>query len=227
MPALLTRMSTPPNAATVAATPALTASSLQTSITTLMASPLRPRISAATASAAAWFRSAMATLAPSRANVSAISLPMPLAAPVTMADLFWSFMSAPSWGEIVVDDRAQPKSQVGHDVHAAEDLAHRQRRHRRERVVEQLQRRRSLPGALHRDVLHVIADELADAGAAVDVRNDLQQVVRRAQRRQDRLVRQRSVLVTHRRHGDGNGAVLQHTEERVLLDPQLRPRQLL
>ena len=79
----------------VAATPALTASSLQTSIATPIALPPPARISAAVASAAALFRSAMATLAPSRAKVSAISLPMPLAAPVTMADLFLSFMSVP------------------------------------------------------------------------------------------------------------------------------------
>jgi len=57
-------------------------------IATPIASPPPSRISAAAASAAARFRSAMATFAPSRAKVSAISLPMPLAAPVTIATLF-------------------------------------------------------------------------------------------------------------------------------------------
>src|SRR5215472_18591843 len=44
-------------------------------------------ISSATDPAAALFKSAMATLPPSRAKASAISLPMPLAAPVTTATL--------------------------------------------------------------------------------------------------------------------------------------------
>jgi hypothetical protein len=50
------------------------------------------RISLAVASAASLFRSAIATLAPSRANTSAISLPIPLAAPVMIADLSLSFI---------------------------------------------------------------------------------------------------------------------------------------
>ena len=68
----------------------------------------------AAASAAGLFRSAIATLAPSRANSPAISLPMPLAAPVTMADLSLSFMVLLSVGEMVVNDGAQasPRSAV-------------------------------------------------------------------------------------------------------------------
>src|SRR5579859_3711350 len=92
MPALLTRMSTPPNSATTAAIPSLTAFSLLTSIATPIAAPLALRISPAVASAASSLRSAIATLAPSRAKRMAISLPMPLAAPVMMATLSLSFM---------------------------------------------------------------------------------------------------------------------------------------
>src|ERR1700737_1723899 len=92
MPALLTSTSTPPNAATTAATPSLTAGSLLTSIAIPSAWPPAARISPAAASAAPLSRSATATLAPSRAYVNAISLPMPLAAPVTIAVLSLSFM---------------------------------------------------------------------------------------------------------------------------------------
>src|SRR5215471_8230081 len=52
-----------------------------------IALPWALAISSATDRAAALFKSAMATLPPSRAKVSAISFPMPLAAPVTMATL--------------------------------------------------------------------------------------------------------------------------------------------
>jgi hypothetical protein len=89
--------------------------------------------------------------------VNAISLPMPLAAPVTMADLSWSFMSDPLCGEIVVDDRAKPKGHVGQIVHAAEDLMHRQERRRRECRVKQLlplpaaSPNEEKPGALNSD----------------------------------------------------------------------------
>jgi hypothetical protein len=67
MPALLTRMSTPPNAFTTAATPSLTAFSSVTSIATPIALPPLSRISLAVASAASMLRSAIAILAPSRA----------------------------------------------------------------------------------------------------------------------------------------------------------------
>ena len=82
-------MSTPPNLATTAATPSLTAFSSHTFIATPIAVPPAARISAAVALAASRFRSAIATLAPSRANCIAMVLPMPLAEPVMMADLFF------------------------------------------------------------------------------------------------------------------------------------------
>src|SRR5262249_29646631 len=84
MPALLTSTSTPSHSRTTAATAAFTWSSFVTSIATASALPPLRIISSATAWAASLFRSAMATRAPSRAKRRAISLPMPLAAPVTM-----------------------------------------------------------------------------------------------------------------------------------------------
>src|SRR4029077_5122745 len=84
--------STPSHSCTTAAPAAFTWSSLVTSIATPSALPPPRLISLATAWAASLFRSAMATRAPSRAKRRAISLPMPLAAPVTMQTLLRRFM---------------------------------------------------------------------------------------------------------------------------------------
>src|SRR5262249_33168709 len=83
-PALLTRMSSPPNAASVACS----AASISALRATSHASAIAPlRISAAAALAASAFTSSTATRAPSRAKVSAMHRPMPEPAPVTMAAL--------------------------------------------------------------------------------------------------------------------------------------------
>src|ERR1700678_111555 len=100
MPALLTRISRRPYRAMTFSIPASTCSSSETFIATASAvlSPEMAPISLnsfATALAASPFRSATTTLAPSRANVSAISLPMPLAAPVIIATLFFNRMRSP------------------------------------------------------------------------------------------------------------------------------------
>src|SRR4051812_20323393 len=89
IPALLISTSMLPKAFSVACTAASTCASSVTSTATPIAfAPLRV-ISAAAASAACLFRSAIATLAPWRANSLAISRPMPLAAPVMNAVLPW------------------------------------------------------------------------------------------------------------------------------------------
>src|SRR5215470_16044557 len=104
--------------------------------------------SRAVASAAFWSRSAIAIFAPSRAKMTAISLPMPLAAPVITATLSarwpWptvlaaaldnvlscKFMGSflPLGGlrlrQIVVHDLAEPEREVGDDVRARHDLEH-------------------------------------------------------------------------------------------------------
>ena len=92
MPALLISTSTPPNRSTTFATPASTAASSVTFISTAMALPPPALISSAVACAAAIERSAITTLAPSFEYSSAISLPMPLAEPVMMATLSCSCM---------------------------------------------------------------------------------------------------------------------------------------
>src|SRR5262245_49232437 len=119
----------------------------------------------------------MTTRAPSRAKVLAISLPMPLAAPVTMATLSFKRMSGSSCGgggarrltlrrlEVVVGDLAEAEGEIADQVHGRHDLQHRQFRDRREGMRGQRQRRRSCPRALERDVLEVILDQLADPRA--------------------------------------------------------------
>src|ERR1019366_7577714 len=87
MPALLTSTSIRPNAATTLAMAALVWVSSVTSKATAIAGAPSRLSSAAANSAPARSRSAMAILAPARAKVWAISLPIPLAAPVTTATL--------------------------------------------------------------------------------------------------------------------------------------------
>src|SRR3954469_8843188 len=100
MPALLTSTSTPCQASTTAATAAWTCASFVTSIATASAVPPLVLISSATTCAAALLRSAIATLPPSAEKRSALSLPMPLAAPVTIQTLLRSFMKQFSGGWI-------------------------------------------------------------------------------------------------------------------------------
>src|SRR5438105_10907600 len=100
-------------------------------------------ISRAAASAPSWRRSAMTILAPSPANVRAISLPMPLAAPVMTATLssrrIDSLLAAERvldvGREIVVHDLAETQREVGENVHGRDDLQHRQLGHRCQRMV--------------------------------------------------------------------------------------------
>ena len=77
IPALLTNMSSLPNLATTAATDCSHWSSWLTSSMTTIDSPPASAISASTLRASSSRMSAMATLAPSRANKRASSAPMP------------------------------------------------------------------------------------------------------------------------------------------------------
>src|SRR5215831_7810795 len=109
-----------------------------------IALPWALAISSATDRAAALFKSAMATLPPSRAKVSAISFPMPLAAPVTMATLSFRRMAPPIFSSqrvgllqaesrsssrlahVVVHDLAKAKRQIRENVDCRDDLDDRQ-----------------------------------------------------------------------------------------------------
>src|SRR5215813_11602687 len=176
MPALEIRISSRPKVSIVLATQASVCASLVTSTATPIAR-LAPPSSAATASAPFWLRSAITTLAPSRANSMAMSLPMPLAAPVTMATLFSSRMMFSRFRQVIVDDLAEAKRQIGDDVGGREDFEHRQFRDGSERVGMQIERARSGPSTVQIDVLKVVFDQLADARASVHMRYDRQKEV--------------------------------------------------
>ena len=162
MPAFDTRMSTRPNAATVFATPALTWSSLVTSMATAdrrlvvaqLARGLRRTVDVevgdddpATGLQVA-LGDGMADAAGGAGDEGHFSVEPHEHAPFSVL-------------EIVVDDLAEPERQVGDDVRSRDDLAHRQVGDRRERMRPEVERRRAGPGAFHDDVLQPVVDELA------------------------------------------------------------------
>src|SRR5271166_2075195 len=209
MPALLTRISTFPYFATVSATPFSTCASSVTFMATAKASALRALISAAVASAALRSRSAITRTPPSAANRFAISLPMPLAAPVmiatrpskraTIVSFFFRFCprGRSCILQIVEDDFAEPQRQVGDEMRGGYHLAHRQPRNVALGVLEKLQRRGPAPGALERHILQVVADQLADARSAIDVRDDLEHEARLDEALEQGLVLDLVMLVAH------------------------------
>src|SRR5262249_13607714 len=209
-----------------------------------IALPWALAISSATDRAAALFKSAMATLAPSRAKVSAISFPMPLAAPVTMATLSFRRMAAPflsllrmgllqasqsscRLANVVVHDLAEAERQIRENVDCRDDLEHRQLGDRRQRMGHQRQSRGTGPGALQCNVLEMILHELAHPRAAVDVRDDLQQEIREVERGFDGLQVGLAVLIAHRAGRDPKRSVVQRANERVDLGLQFWVGELL
>src|SRR5215831_15683351 len=212
---------------------------------TAIALPRALAISSATDPAAALFKSAMATLPPSRAKASAISLPMPLAAPVTMATLSFRRMAPPvlssermgllqaenrssdRLGHVVVHDLAEAERQVRENVDCRDDLDDRQLGDRGQRMRGQCQSRGAGPGALQRNVLEMVFHELAHARAAVDVGDDLQQEIRQRERGFDGLQVGLAVLITHRTGRDPKRSVVQCANERIDLGLQLRVGELL
>src|SRR5215471_2684318 len=237
MPALLTRMSTLPYFATVSATPFSTCASSVTFIATAKASLLRDLISAAVACAALRSRSAITGTPPSAASLTAISLPMPLAAPVMMAtrpskrsmiiSFFWCVPGGSCLFQIVEDDFAEPERKVGHVVRGGNDLMHRKPRNVTLGVLEQLQRRRPAPRALERYILQVIADQFADARAAIDVRDDLDHETRFCEALQQGLRIELVMLVSHGRRHAEHRAEMQGAHQGFALVRDLRRGKLL
>jgi len=85
VPALLTRMSSRPKAASVSATTRSQSAALLTSACTGATRPPAARISAAVCSSRSRPRAAIATAAPSCASSTAVARPMPCVPPVTIA----------------------------------------------------------------------------------------------------------------------------------------------
>src|SRR5258707_4531554 len=163
MPALLTNTSIRPYFAIVSETPFSTAASSATFIATAKASDPFALNSRAVASAASKLRSAITVIPPSAAKRTAISLPMPLAAPVMIATFpekrgISQFLSGVL--KVIEYHLAQTERQIGNVVGSRDDLAHRQPRHIAQCMLEELDCPRTGPSALHSDVFHVIAHQL-------------------------------------------------------------------
>src|SRR5437868_1939407 len=203
IPALLTSTSMRPNFAIVSATPFSTSGSSATFMPTAKASAPFALISRAVASAASRLRSAMTGVPPSAAKRRAISLPMPLAAPVMIStfpskrDIPISFQRDLSVFQIIEHDLAETERKVGNIVSGRDHLAYRQPRHIAQRVLEELDGSRAGPGPLHRDVFHVVAHQLANARRAVDMRDDLEHKVRSGERLQQRRRVEFAMLEAH------------------------------
>src|SRR6516164_4131816 len=230
MPALLTNTSIRPYLAIVSATPFSTAASSATFMATANASAPFALISRAVASAWSKLRSAMTGTPPSAANRSAISLPMPLAAPVMIATLSEKrdISGYPSRVFHVVEHHfAETERQVGDIVGGRDHLAHRQARYVAHRMREELDRSRTGPGALQGDVLHVITHQLADPRCAVDMRDDLDHEIRPGERLYERRRVDFAMLETHRRGDAEDRAVVQGAHHHVAFVRNLRARQLL
>src|SRR5580658_2894116 len=119
MPALLTSTSIRPKTEIAAAMPDSTSDSLVTSIATAMTRSPELSSSSAAARAAVKLRSAITTQAPASAKVRAISLPIPLAAPVTTAVLSLSCMRVAPYGAAVSQRDSLPsvlRQIEGHDA---------------------------------------------------------------------------------------------------------------
>src|ERR1700728_199237 len=130
IPALLTSTSMRPKAATTAAVPDSTSDSLVTSMAMAMACSPERSSSSAAAGPPVESRSAITTRAPAWTKVRAISLPIPLAAPVTIATLSLRFIhSAPagSLPSVLREIEGQDALEI---VRPFEDLGVTERAHR-------------------------------------------------------------------------------------------------
>mmetsp|Transcript_49009 Transcript_49009/g.115130 ORF Transcript_49009/g.115130 Transcript_49009/m.115130 type:complete len:287 (+) Transcript_49009:1876-2736(+) len=103
----------------------------------------------------------------------------------------------------------------------------RQISHRRQRMRMQFQRGRAAPGTLNGDVDHVIAHQLADAGCAVDMRNDLEQIVRGSLAAGHGFGIHRAVLEAHGARGHPDRAVIERADQSINFDREMRGGQLL
>ncbi|MPM65572.1 hypothetical protein SDC9_112469 [bioreactor metagenome] len=102
-PALLNNMSTVPYASIVLSTSIFASSTLEVSTITYIASKPSPLIWSTTSLALFSFLPVTTTFAPSRANNTAVALPIPEVDPVTMATLSFNFMWPPVFMRIFLN----------------------------------------------------------------------------------------------------------------------------
>src|SRR5581483_7090043 len=129
--------------------------------------------------------------------------------------------------QIIERHGPEPERQIRLEMQCGDNLAHRQPCDIRQRVREQAERGGAGPGLLQGDVLEMVAHELADPRAAVDMGNDLENEVRHLHALQHRVVIDLVMLVAHGAGGAEHGAVMQRADQHVALDLHLRARQLL
>src|SRR4029079_106573 len=77
--------------------------------------------------------------------------------------------------------------------------------------------RRSRPGAFHGDVLEPVIDKLENPRTAVDMRNDLQQVVRFGERSGNGFQVGGRMLVSHRAGRDAHDSVVERADKGILV----------
>src|ERR1700740_1609727 len=76
-------------------------------------------------------------------------------------------------------------------------------------------RPRAGPSALHRHILEIVFDQLANPRRAIDMRKDLQEEAGRGERRFDRGEIRRFMLIAHGRRHDPYGAVIERSHQHV------------
>src|ERR1700682_2506346 len=103
----------------------------------------------------------------------------------------------PSFRQIIERHRPKTQRQIRLEMQRGDHLAHRQPRDVGERVREQAEGGGAGPGLLQRDVLKREAHQFADPGGAVDMRNDLENEIRRLHALEHGVMIDRAVLVAH------------------------------
>ena len=101
-----------------------------------------------------------------------------------------------------------------------DDLTHREPGDGCQRMWAQVERRRPRPGAFHDDVLEPVVDKLQDARGSVHMRDDLQKIIRLDEVRMGRAEIERIVLEAHGPGGDAHGAIVERSDQRILVDAQ-------